>query len=209
MDAGRILRTVSAATLAAALSGCPALASPSVPGIAELDALIRATAARHLVPPEALLAITLSESGRTVRGEFRPWPWTLNVAGRGYFYDTQEEACRALTGFMRTRALKNIDAGVAQTNLGWHGHRFIRSCDALDPVRNLDAAAGILRDCYLTRHGSWLDAAACYHHPRGGSPARKYRNTVKKHLATLARRQTSPRLPALTDTPARTGKETL
>ncbi|HBM3184866.1 TPA: lytic transglycosylase domain-containing protein [Klebsiella oxytoca] len=209
MGARRILRVVSAAALAVGLAGCPALASPSVPERAELDELIRTTAARHLVPPEALLAITLSESGRLVRGELRPWPWTLNVAGRGYFYDSQEEACRALTGFMRTRALKNIDAGVAQTNLGWHGHRFVRSCDALDPTRNLNAAARILRDCYLTRHGSWLDAAACYHHPRGGAPARKYRDTVKKHLATLARRQATSRPAAFTNIPARTGKEIL
>lgn len=173
-------------------------AAPSVPAASpppdeqHLEQLTREAALRHQVPPEALQAVTLAESGRLIGGRFRPWPWTLNVGGRGYYYNSREEACRALTRFMRVRSLKRIDAGLAQTNLGWHGHRFVTSCDALDPSRNLDAAARILRDCYQTRNGSWLDAAACYHHPRGGLQARRYRATVQKHLTRLVAQSATP-----------------
>lgn len=204
MDARRTLILA----LVSVLAGSPAVASPgqATPDASAIRAMVRTAATRHQVPPEALFAVTLAETGRLTGGIFQPWPWSLNVGGKSYFYASRQEACRALTGFMRTRGLKSIDAGIAQTNLGWHGHRFITSCDALDPARNLDAAARILRECYQVHRGSWLDAAACYHHPRGGPHARRYRATVQKHIARLAR---LPQPGLLTDIPARPGKETL
>ena len=40
------------------------------------------------VPYEVLLAIAVVETGR----DDRPWPWTVNVAGDGRWFDTKEEA---------------------------------------------------------------------------------------------------------------------
>src|SRR5690606_11626175 len=34
------------------------------------------------IPAEILYAIALQESALLLRGQLRPWPWTLNVAGR-------------------------------------------------------------------------------------------------------------------------------
>ncbi|POW52727.1 lytic transglycosylase domain-containing protein (plasmid) [Pantoea piersonii] len=149
----------------------------------------------HSVPPESLYSVSLQESSRRLPQGERPWPWTLNVAGKGYRYKTRLEAWQALQVFMKTNSLKRIDVGIAQVNLGWNGQRFTSTWEALDPYVNLNAAAAILRECWDRKPGSWLDAAGCYHHPAGGAPAARYRAFVKSKLAML---QSSPHLPAAT-----------
>lgn len=174
--------------------GC-ALAGSSL--AARLPATVRQTvpdgyrriAQAHQVPPEALYSLALTESSATFpRGE-RPWPWTINVAGRGYRYPTRLAAWQALQGFMRRTPLKHIDVGVAQVNLGWNGGYFASTWQAFDPYRNLNAAADILRHCWDSHPGSWLVAAGCYHHPAGGKPAATYTATVTRKLGQL---QSSP-----------------
>lgn len=149
----------------------------------------------HNVPPESLYSVSLQESSRRLPQGERPWPWTLNVAGKGYRYKTRLEAWQALQVFLKTHSLKRIDVGIAQVNLGWNGKRFTSTWEALDPYKNLNAAAAILRECWDRKPGSWLDAAGCYHHPAGGAPAARYRAFVKTKLALL---QSLPHLPAAT-----------
>ncbi|UCB33453.1 lytic transglycosylase domain-containing protein (plasmid) [Duffyella gerundensis] len=150
-------------------------------------------AREHGVPPEALYSVALQESSRTLPRGVRPWPWTLNVAGKGYRYKTRLEACQALQVFMKTHSLKRIDVGIAQVNLGWNGSHFTSTWEALDPYTNLNAAAVILRECWDRKPGSWLDAAGCYHHPAGGQAAARYRSFIRTKLATL---QSPPLQPA-------------
>lgn len=137
------------------------------------------------VPAEALYSVSLAETSRKLPYGERPWPWTLNVAGKGYRYDTRREAYDALLGFLRRYPLKRIDVGIAQVNLGWNGRYFSNYWQALDPYTSLRAAARILKSCYDSRPGSWIQAAGCYHHPAGGKPARTYQAIVKRKLATL------------------------
>ena len=137
------------------------------------------------VPPEALYSVSLAESARTLPQGERPWPWTLNVAGKGYRYGTRQEAYDALMAFMRRYPLKRIDAGIAQVNLGWNGQYFSSYHEVLDPYINLRVAARILKACHDSRPGSWVDAAGCYHHPAGGKPAQTYKTIVRRKLATL------------------------
>lgn len=139
----------------------------------------------HLVPPESLYALALAESSVSLWRGKRPWPWTINVAGRGYRYATRLAAWRALQIFMLHTSLKKIDVGIAQVNLGWHGHRFYSSWQAFDPYTNLSAAADILRRCWERHPGSWLEAAGCYHHPAGGQAATVYRRRMAQQLAML------------------------
>lgn len=82
----------------------------------------RQIAAAERVPAESLYSLAMAESTRKTAWGAKPWPWTINVAGRGYHYSTREEAFTALLGFMQRWPLKNIDVGVAQVNLGWNGH---------------------------------------------------------------------------------------
>ncbi len=137
------------------------------------------------VPAEALYSVSLAETSRKLPQGERPWPWTLNVAGKGYRYSTRQEAYDALMSFMRRYPLKRIDVGIAQVNLGWNGGYFSSYHDALDPYTSLRVAARILKSCYDSNPGSWIQAAGCYHHPAGGKPARTYQAIVKRKLATL------------------------
>ncbi|HCM3794245.1 TPA: lytic transglycosylase domain-containing protein [Salmonella enterica subsp. enterica serovar Denver] len=137
------------------------------------------------VPAEVLYSVSLAETSRRLSHGERPWPWTLNVAGKGYRYNTRQEAYDALMSFMRRYPLKRIDVGIAQVNLGWNGSYFSSYHEALEPYTNLRVAARILKACYDSRPGSWTEAAGCYHHPAGGKPARTYKAIVKRKLATL------------------------
>ena len=136
------------------------------------------------IPAEVLYAVALQESALPLRGRLRPWPWTLNVAGRPQRFANQSAACRALRRALSATAPTRIDIGIAQINWGYHGHRFASPCAALHPTLNLTVAAQLLREHH--RHsGDWLLAAGRYHRPAGGTPATRYRARVARHLARL------------------------
>lgn len=176
-----------------AVSGSATAAGETVP-----EGYIRVAVA-HGVPPEALYSVSLTETAMAPRSiaavvrqktnlpaVSRPWPWTINVAGKGYRYASRLEAWRALQVFMSRYSLKRIDVGLAQVNLGWNGHHFVSTWAAFDPYTNLNAAASILRECWERKPGSWLDAAGCYHHPAGGQAVARYKTIVKRHLVRLS-----------------------
>lgn len=158
-----------------------ALAYP-IPGI------FHQVAEHHQVPSSLLYAIALNETGQTFTQKQvkQPYPYAINVSGKSYFYPSHAKACEALRQFISRYPLKNIDVGIAQINLGWNGVRYFRTaCQGFDVPTNLNAAAQILRDCYLER-GNWLTASGCYHHPKGGYVAARYINKVKKHLSLIS-----------------------
>jgi len=142
----------------------------------------RLAAEASRVPPELLWAVARVESGTSLNGRHLPWPWTLNIAGRGYRYASQQQACHALLAAVRHTSPKRIDVGLGQINIGWHQEYFTSPCDALHPSKNLSLAARLLRQRYDEHPGSWLDAAAHYHRPAGGAPAARYRQQVSRLL---------------------------
>lgn len=146
----------------------------------------RLAAERSRVPPELLWAVAQAESGANLKGRHIPWPWTLNIAGTGYRYASQQQACDALQAAIRRTSAKRIDVGLGQINIGWNRAYFTAPCDALHPWQNLSLAARLLRQHYDEHPGSWLDAAARYHRPAGGAPAARYRRQVR-HLLQQGR----------------------
>lgn len=133
------------------------------------------------VPPFVLFAVALQESGIRLHGRHIPWPWTLNVAGEPRRFQNRAAACadlrHALVGTPATR----IDVGLAQVNAGYHAHRITHACELLDPYRNLQIAATILREQHIAGE-DWLLAVGRYHRPAGGPPAARYRQSVHQHL---------------------------
>jgi hypothetical protein len=123
-----------------------------------------AEAGRRAGLPAGLLpAISRIEAGRGKGGERRAWPWTLNHAGKGLYFETRGEALaylREATAGGRT----NIDVGCMQINHYWHGANFPSVESMLDPVVNVDYAVRFLIDLH-ERHGSWPDAVRNYHSP--------------------------------------------
>lgn len=140
-------------------------------------------AASHAgVPASVLFAVALQESGTNIRGRLIPWPWTLNTDGVPHRFDRRTQACAALR-----RALgehRNIDVGLGQISVRYHGHRVREPCELLDPYRNLAITAAILREQY-TPGEDWLIAIGHYHRPAGGEPAARYRRSVHRHLARV------------------------
>ena len=118
---------------------------------------------QNAIPSQLLAAIASTESGRYHRelGLNLPWPWTINVEGKGYFFDSKEEAIKAVQNF-QSRGIKSIDVGCMQVNLHHHPNAFANLDQAFDPAYNVAYAAQFLRNNF-TQEGSWRKAAADYH----------------------------------------------
>jgi len=118
------------------------------------------------VDPKISAGIAMNESA--YRG--RPWPWTLNVAGRGMYFATREEAYAAINGLLASQRC-DFDVGLMQVNWCYHGKRFASPWDALAPATNIRVAEDILTE-NLRRSGSLMKAVAWYHsaNPKRGRP---------------------------------------
>lgn len=178
--AAAVARPVCALLLVAGLlTGAASARAQDIPPPAYQIAAQRAG-----VPSPVLYAVVLQESGMVRDGEFAPWPWSLNVAGKSRRFGNQAEACTGLLTALRQVRATRVDAGLGQINLGYQRHRYRHPCELLDPYRNLVIAAEILREQYNPRE-DWLLAMGRYHRPAGGAPAARYRKSVARHLARV------------------------
>ncbi len=138
----------------------------------------RSVALEHGIPHDLFYAVALTESGKQVKllGIHRPWPWTLNVGGHGYFYDSKRQAWQALIGYLRD-GKRSIDIGLMMVNWRYHQERLGTPWQALDPYFNLRVGAEILQGCYRNEH-DWWASVGCYHAPSNQRRADKYRRRV-------------------------------
>lgn len=139
----------------------------------------------HGVPPSILYGISRAESDRQDKkqGGHKPWPWTLNVAGKGYYFDTRQKAFEALTEHVG--AGRNVDIGPAQVSWNYHRSRLGTLWSALDPYHNLNVGAQILREMFDVTCASrcdWWRAIGMYHSPKDQENAQRYRLRVAPYL---------------------------
>lgn len=163
---GMIKKIIAITGISVMLSTSPALAVVN-------DSLIEGAklCTRHLpryereygIPTHLLSAIASNESGRYHQGLKLsiPWPWTINAEGKGYYYDSKEQAVAAARK-MRMQGIKSMDVGCMQVNIMHHPNAFRSIEDAFDPKTNIAYAAGFLRSLY-EENKSWKTAAANYH----------------------------------------------
>jgi len=144
----------------------------------------RNAAAKANVPATVLYSLALQESRAALPSGEKPWPWTLNVAGESWRFRNRQMACRALSLAVESVGSKQVDAGLGQVNIGWNGYRFKSLCETLEPRKNLEISAQILREHYDAT-GDWIAAAGRYHRPAGGAPAARYRMEFKEHAARV------------------------
>ena len=147
----------------------------------------RDTAHLYGIPPALFYAMALQESGRTVGSAYRPWPWTLNVEGRAYYYDTKTEVWDALRRFVM-EGRTHIGIGLMQVTYPYNAHVLWDVYAAIDPYTNLRMGALILRERYR-ESGDWWTAVGRYHAP-GQKPAQiaraiRYRERVKHRWRRL------------------------
>lgn len=139
-------------------------------------------AQEHGIPATVLRAITRTETGRARHGRLSSWPWTANVAGKGYWFDNRDEALRFLREQVAT-GRQNFDVGCFQVNYRWHRHGFASLDTMIDPMVNARYAARFLTELYGEK-GNWSDAVGAYH-SRTPEHARRYLKTYKVHFAAV------------------------
>ncbi len=151
-------------------------AAPDCEGLAERAAQDEG------VPPGVLSAIARVESGRTVDGRFRAWPWTLNQGGRGSYHADKDAALAALKDLLAA-GVHNVDVGCMQINWHWHADAFPDLTAMMDPAQNTRYAARFLRTLH-DQHGDWSVAIRYYHSADPGRGA-AYARRVDQHMAAL------------------------
>ena len=158
----------------------PGAASSDPSDICELAAL---QASRDSgVPIDVMRAITLTETGRRHADGFRPWPWTVNMQGKGVWFDTPDEALAYVEQKYGTGA-RSFDVGCFQINYKWHGQAFASIAQMFEPAANARYAANLLRSLY-GELGSWSAAAGAYH-SRTPEFATRYRNRFDRIRARI------------------------
>ena len=108
----------------------------------------------------------------------RPWPWTINVGGQGFFFPTKALAVATVRELLAS-GVQSIDVGCLQVNLMFHPAAFASLEQAFDPIANARYAARFL-DALYDRSKDWTQAAGDYHSqtPILGAA---YRNLVLAH----------------------------
>jgi len=159
-------------------------AAPSVDATSQLcDAAAIEASARTGVPLSVLKAISLTETGKDLGGQFRPWPWTVNMEGRGTWFES-EEAARAYASEHFERGARSFDVGCFQINYKWHHDAFASIDEMFDPLPNALYAARFLARLYAET-GSWDEAAGAYH-----SRTPEYAEAYKARFAAFRARFT-------------------
>lgn len=134
------------------------------------------------VLPEILWAIAKTESN--FKGG--PWPWTINVKGKGYYFPDKLSAKKFLQTLPKKIQYK-VDVGCMQLNWGYHGKAFPYLGKMLNPRINIIYAAYFLRELYLET-GRWSKAIASYHSRkwhRGGQYANHVALLVKDYTKKI------------------------
>ncbi|HQS31402.1 MAG: hypothetical protein B7X59_00560 [Polaromonas sp. 39-63-203] len=156
---------------AAALACAGALAAPLDTDLACERAIATVEARIPELPRGLLAAVGRIESGRVGSdGRHRPWPYTVNVDGKGHYFSSKDAALAFLREPQTQRA-RSVDVGCMQISLKHHPLAFEARAEGFDPQRNVDYAAQYLQQL-RQQHGGW-DAAVSYYH--SSEPARQGR----------------------------------
>jgi hypothetical protein len=150
--------------LALVLLPLPALAVPPAASPAQLCEAAIVTAERTAQLPARMMgAIAVVESGRPdpAGGTLRPWPWTLNAEGEGFFFASKQQAIDAVR-LLQARGVHSIDVGCMQVNLMFHPDAFASLDRAFDPETNARYAARFLTALH-TANRDWPATIAAYH----------------------------------------------
>ncbi len=150
-----------------AVSSPSVLAATSIPvvgPIREIEMCDReaARAARLFgISRKTLKAIGRVEAGLMRNGVFAPWPWTINVRGKGVRFRSKEEAVKYASALI-DRGIRSFDVGCFQLNYRWHGAKFEGLEEMFSPRANAEGAARYLVELFQ-EYGTWREAVGAYH----------------------------------------------
>ncbi len=153
--------------------------------VAEVPEYYQRIGAMKQIPASLVYAIAIQESrppSGLIEGVNKPWPWTLNCDGRGYFFPTRDAAFNVATKFISSGV--SCDIGLMQISWVWHKQRFNSLDEAFDPATNIQAGSDYLKELYM-KSGSWEYAVGAYHNPSDPIKAGQYREKARTHLAQI------------------------
>jgi hypothetical protein len=127
------------------------------------------------VDPKVLAGIALNESAWNGRA----WPWTLNIAGRGYFFRTRSDAYGVIRALLAAGRC-DFDVGIMQINWCYHRQRFASPWDGLAPATNIHVAESILNENFERTHSA--AQAIAYYHSANPAPGSVYLARFARHL---------------------------
>lgn len=133
-------------------------------------------AEQHQLDPYILYAVALVESANAnPLNHVTPWPWAINKSGKTIIPGSQQEA-RTILNKTLAEGSRNIDVGLMQINLHWHGHRVGKPEQLLNPVTNLQIGALVLAEAIqsaphdlvlgIGRYHSWQNTEAAVSYGR-------------------------------------------
>jgi soluble lytic murein transglycosylase-like protein len=136
------------------------------------------------VLPEILWAVAKTESNFGSG----PWPWTVNVKGKGYYFSDKLSAKKFLRSLPK-KIQYQVDVGCMQINWGYHGKGFPDLTKMINPRLNVLYAAYFLRELYAET-GQWSKAVASYH-SRKWAHGGQYANHVALLVKDYAKKSSS------------------
>lgn len=92
-------------------------------------------------PKEIAFGLAMNES----KHKGKPWPWTINVRGQGWFFKDRMSAYKAAQ-YLLDNGITSFDVGTHQVNWKWHQKRFTSLWDAFQPEVNYRVAHQIYRE---------------------------------------------------------------
>ncbi len=135
-------------------------------------------ARRHGIDPYILYAVALTESRKNDdQNKVIPSPWAINNAGIAYIPDSQQEA-EDLLNQMLEQGKRNIDVGMMQVNLRWHGHRVAKPEQLLIPSTNLEIGARVLSEAIQSVPGNLAHGIGRYYSWKNEPAAIQYGRKV-------------------------------
>lgn len=155
-----------------------------------IPSMYRDAAIENKVPTRVLYAMVYHESKRPVKDggalNYRPWPWTINHKGRGYYFDTKEDALNHARKLL-SEGHTLFDIGLGQINWHYHSGRFNSIEEAFEPKINIGVAAQILSEQYYDMKGcdSWVKAVGCYHRPSRTEKSQQIAKGYAKKIAIV------------------------
>lgn len=130
---------------------------------ANIPPAYRSAAENIPVNPTVFYALAILESGQSERTPgYRPWPWTLTVDKKPYYFDTRVAAETFLKQALKSRPAQ-LGIGLFQIEHRFHAHRFPGIGSMLDPYENTRVAAEIFREALDQEDGDVWKAVGRFH----------------------------------------------
>ena len=130
----------------------------------------------YQLPENLLVSVALTESGKRLKGgDFVAWPWTINIKGKGKFFESKDLVLKYVENYLK-KGKKNIDMGCMQVNYMYHPKAFSNLSLAFDPETNVKWSANLIKNLY-EKYGSYREAVGYYHSYRT-SKKNKYSSKV-------------------------------